>query len=83
MGAQSFSHWATGEVPFLSFLRLTYALFWGENIAWSTDKIKNKYRKAFGEEKFNNLMLMHEADKQGKDMTKRLKLDGGDDDEAV
>ena len=50
---------------------------------WSTDKIKNKYRKAFGEEKFNNLMLMHEADKQGKDMTKRLKLDGGDDGEAV
>lgn len=33
---------------------------------WQTDKVKNKYKKIFGEEKYNALMLMHEADKQGK-----------------
>ena len=34
---------------------------------WNTDKIKNKYKKIFGEDKFNCLMIMHEADCNGKD----------------
>lgn len=35
---------------------------------WESEKTKNKYRQMFGEEKFNNLMLLHEADIQGKDL---------------
>lgn len=34
---------------------------------WQTDKVKEKYKKIFGKDKFEMLMLMHEADKQGKD----------------
>ena len=35
---------------------------------WKSEKTKNKYRQMFGEEKFNNLMLLHEADIQGKNL---------------
>lgn len=35
---------------------------------WKTDKVKRKYKNIFGEDKFNCLMIMHEADCNGKDL---------------
>ena len=35
---------------------------------WTNDKELKRAKKWFGEEKFNNLMLLHEADIQGKNI---------------
>jgi len=35
---------------------------------WTNTKELNRAKKMFGEEKFNNLMLLHEADIQGKNI---------------